>query len=81
MTRRLLRRDVSDAASGRNFNGFVKDITEKLWDSPCIEPNTTKKAMEIAKYRTENKYFCSMLPVFLPLKRLNIAFLWQLYGR
>ena len=40
-----------------------------------------KKAMEIAKYRTENKYFCSMLPVFLPLKRLNIAFLWQLYGR
>lgn len=37
--------------------------------------------MEITKYRTENKCFCSMLPVFLPLKRLNIAFLWQLYGR
>ena len=40
-----------------------------------------KKAMEITKYRTENKCFCAMLPVFLSLKRLNIAFLWQLYGR
>ena len=37
--------------------------------------------MEIAKYRTGNKCFCSILPVFLPLKHLNIAFLWQLYGR
>lgn len=37
--------------------------------------------MEITKYRTENKCFYSMLPVILPLKRLNIAFLWQLYGR
>ena len=37
--------------------------------------------MEIAKYQTENKCFCAMLPVFLPLKHLNIAILWQLYGR
>lgn len=40
-----------------------------------------QKAMEIAKYRTENKCFCAMLPVFLPLKHLNIAIIWQLYGR
>ena len=37
--------------------------------------------MEIAKYRTENKCFCAMLPVFLTLKHLNIAILWQLFGR
>lgn len=82
-----MRRDVAYAASRRvgcyvgtyqmPHRDVISTVSSKtLRKSYGIHHALTeyyKKAMEITKYQTENKCFCAMLPVFLPLKHLNIA--------